>query len=75
MNEYVIAKYIRLSLDDAISESMSIPNQRVLLDRHIESLGIANGEVLEFVEACDILEPKSKNPVISRDSAILVQIL
>jgi len=50
MNEYVIAKYMRLSLDDAISESMSIPNQNVLLDRHIESLGIASSEVLEFVD-------------------------
>lgn len=47
MSEYVIAKYIRLSLDDAISESLSIPNQRALLDRHIESLGIPNGRVLK----------------------------
>jgi len=50
MNEYIIAKYIRLSIDDAISESLSIPNQRALLDSHIESLGIPDSEVLEFVD-------------------------
>ena len=47
---YVIAKYIRLSLDDAVSDSLSIPNQRVLLDRYIDSLDIPNSEVLEFVD-------------------------
>jgi DNA invertase Pin-like site-specific DNA recombinase len=50
MNEYVIAKYIRLSLDDAISESLSIPHQRLLLDEYIEELDIPNAEVLEFVD-------------------------
>jgi hypothetical protein len=49
MNEYVIAKYIRLSQDDAVSESQSIPNQRLLLDSHIEDLDIPNAQVLEFV--------------------------
>ncbi|MCL2853591.1 MAG: recombinase family protein [Defluviitaleaceae bacterium] len=50
MNEYVIAKYIRLSLDDAVTESMSIPHQHLLLDKHIEGLDIPNAEVLEFVD-------------------------
>jgi DNA invertase Pin-like site-specific DNA recombinase len=50
MNEYVIAKYIRLSQDDAVSESQSIPNQRLLLDSHIEDLDIPNAQVLEFVD-------------------------
>ena len=50
MSNYVIAKYIRLSLDDAVSDSLSIPNQRALLDRCIESLDIPNSEVLEFVD-------------------------
>jgi DNA invertase Pin-like site-specific DNA recombinase len=50
MSEYGIAKYIRLSLDDAVSDSLSIPNQRALLDRHIDSLDIPNAEVLEFVD-------------------------
>lgn len=50
MSEYVIAKYIRLSQDDAVSDSLSIPNQHALLDRHIDSLEIPNSEVLEFVD-------------------------
>ena len=33
MAAYKIAKYIRLSIDDAKSESMSIENQRALLAR------------------------------------------
>jgi DNA invertase Pin-like site-specific DNA recombinase len=50
VNECVIAKYIRLSRDDAFSESLSIPNQRALLDSHIESLDMPDAEVLEFVD-------------------------
>jgi DNA invertase Pin-like site-specific DNA recombinase len=50
MNEYVIAKYIRLSQNDAVSESLSIPHQRLLLDRHIDGLDIPNAVVLEFVD-------------------------
>jgi len=50
MNEYVIGKYIRLSQDDAISESLSIPHQRLLLDSHIEKLDIPGAKVLEFVD-------------------------
>lgn len=50
MREYVIAKYIRLSVDDAISESLSIPNQHLLLDRHIAALDIPNNTVIEFVD-------------------------
>ena len=50
MNEYVIAKYIRLSMDDAISESLSIPNQHLLLDRHIDSLDLPNVTVMDFVD-------------------------
>jgi len=50
MNEYVIGKYIRLSQDDAVSESMSIPHQRLLLDRHIEKLDLPCAKVLEFVD-------------------------
>jgi len=50
MNEYVIAKYIRLSRDDAVSESLSILNQRALLDRHIEQSEIFYTNVLEFVD-------------------------
>ena len=50
MNEYVIAKYLRLSQDDAISESMSIPHQRLMLDEFIDELSIPNITVLEFVD-------------------------
>lgn len=48
--KYTIAKYIRLSLEDAKYDSLSIPNQRLLLDRHIDSLDIEGAEILEF---CD----------------------
>ena len=50
MSDYVIAKYIRLSLDDTVSDSLSIPNQHALLDRHIDSLDIPNVKILEFVD-------------------------
>jgi DNA invertase Pin-like site-specific DNA recombinase len=50
MSEYVIAKYIRLSFDDAVTDSLSIPNQHLLLDRHIEDMEIPNATVLEFVD-------------------------
>ncbi|MDR0223267.1 MAG: recombinase family protein [Oscillospiraceae bacterium] len=50
MSKYIIAKYIRLSVDDGITESLSIPNQRLMLDRHIDELEIPNAEVLEFVD-------------------------
>ena len=50
MNDCVIAKYLRLSQDDAISESMSIPHQRLLLDEFIDEASIPNTTVLEFVD-------------------------
>ena len=50
MAKYTLVKYIRLSVDDGISESLSIPNQRLILDRHIEELGIDDIEVLEMVD-------------------------
>jgi len=50
MNEYVFAKYIRLSRDDAESASLSIPNQHMMLDKLIEEMGMDNVKVLEFVD-------------------------
>jgi DNA invertase Pin-like site-specific DNA recombinase len=50
MGNYVIAKYIRLSLDDAQTDSMSIENQRLMLNRHIADLDIPNAEVIELVD-------------------------
>ena len=47
---FVIAKYIRLSLDDGITESLSIPHQHMLLDAHIDELEIPNATVIEFVD-------------------------
>jgi DNA invertase Pin-like site-specific DNA recombinase len=49
-SEYIIAKYIRLSLDDGITESLSIPNQHMILDAHIDELEISNASVIEFVD-------------------------
>jgi len=46
----IIAKYIRLSLDDGITESLSIPNQHMILDAHIDELEIPNATVMEFVD-------------------------
>jgi len=48
--DYIIAKYIRLSMDEAQSDSMSIENQRLLLDKHIADMDINNASVLEFVD-------------------------
>ena len=50
MSDYVIAKYLRLSQDDAVSESMSIPHQRMMLDEFLEELNIHNATALEFVD-------------------------
>ena len=49
MVEQTIAKYIRLSLDDAKTDSLSIENQRLLLDEYILNSDM-DGEVLEFVD-------------------------
>ena len=49
MLEYVIAKYKRISLDDKITESMSIFNQNLILDRHISELPeFTNAKILGF---------------------------
>ena len=50
MADYVIAKYIRLSVEDSQTDSRSIPNQRLILDRHIAAMGIGGAEILEFVD-------------------------
>ena len=50
MSEYVIAKYIRLSLDDTQTDSVSIDTQRRVLDAHIAELDIPNAKVMEFVD-------------------------
>ncbi len=50
MGRKVYAKYIRLSLEDEKYDSLSIENQRGILDAHIASLGATGIEVLEFVD-------------------------
>ncbi len=50
VDRYVIAIYIRLSIDDTKVESMSIDSQRKILVRYAENLGIHNMEILEFVD-------------------------
>jgi DNA invertase Pin-like site-specific DNA recombinase len=47
---YVVAKYIRLSIEDGKSESMSIENQRLLLDGYIAAMDESDIEVMEFVD-------------------------
>lgn len=51
MHRYVIALYIRLSLEDAKYDSMSIENQRLILREKALSLtGCDDTEILEFVD-------------------------
>ena len=50
MRKYVIAKYIRLSIEDLKSDSMSIENQRILLDGYIADMDTPSPEILEFVD-------------------------
>jgi DNA invertase Pin-like site-specific DNA recombinase len=50
MGEYTIAKYIMLSLDDNITDSMSIENQRLILDKYIANMDIPNARILEMVD-------------------------
>lgn len=50
MSKYVIAMYIRLSVEDAKTDSLSIPNQRLLLGRHIDTLEQNDIEIMEFVD-------------------------
>jgi len=45
-SEYIIAKYIRLSLDDGVTESLSIPNQHMILDAYIDELESPNATVI-----------------------------
>ncbi len=49
-DEYVIAKYLRLSIEDEKTESLSIENQHLLLDAFIDELDIPNAKVLTFVD-------------------------
>ncbi len=50
VDKYVVAIYLRLSIDDKKVESMSIDSQRKLLIEYADNLGIDNIEIIEFVD-------------------------
>lgn len=51
MRNYVIALYIRLSVEDFKTESLSIPNQKLILCEKAMSLPEwDNSEILEFID-------------------------
>jgi len=48
---YVIALYIRLSIEDSKVDSMSIENQKIVLHQYVDTMkDVKNVEVLEFVD-------------------------
>ena len=48
---YVIALYIRLSVEDCKVDSLSVENQKVALHQYVDTTeGLENAEVLEFVD-------------------------
>ena len=50
MCKYVIAIYLRLSIDDKKVESMSIESQRQLLRKTATDLPMENIEIVEYVD-------------------------
>ena len=51
MKKYMIALYIRLSLEDAKTDSMSISSQRSILREYASELPeYTNAELMEFVD-------------------------
>ena len=51
MQSYVIALYIRLSLEDSKYDSLSIENQRLVLHEYAASMPVAaDAEIIEFVD-------------------------
>ncbi len=50
MDKYIIAIYLRLSIDDKKVESMSIESQRILLRKHAELLDYDDIEIIEYVD-------------------------
>ena len=51
MSNYSIALYMRLSVEDTLTDSLSIPNQRLILREKAMSLPeYENGELMEFVD-------------------------
>ena len=50
MSKYVIALYIRLSIEDTKVESLSIQNQKIILRKYAETLDETDIKILEFVD-------------------------
>ena len=51
MRKYVIALYIRLSIEDSKVISLSIANQRLALRRYVDQMNdVSHVEVVEFVD-------------------------
>lgn len=50
MEKYVIAKYMRVSIEDTVTESESIHSQSRIIDEHIATLDKHNVETREFID-------------------------
>ena len=50
MSKYVIALYIRLSIEDTKCDSLSIENQKITLHQFVDSHAEENTEILEFID-------------------------
>lgn len=51
MNRYVVALYIRLSIEDSKVESLSVQNQRLALRRYVDCMeDVSHVEVMEFID-------------------------
>ena len=60
MQKYVIALYIRLSIEDYKYDSLSIENQSLVLHEYAASMPEAlNAEIMEFVDAAVIIGLKT----------------
>jgi hypothetical protein len=59
-SDKMTALYCRLSQEDLqAGESMSIQNQKLILQKFADENGLANTQF--FVEACDIIEPNPRS--------------
>lgn len=60
MQKYVIALYIRLSIEDYKYDSLSIENQSLVLHEYAASLPEAlNAEIMEFIDEAVIIGLKT----------------
>ena len=50
MTDYTVAIYLRLSVDDVRSESISIESQRLLLTKYAENMPVQNVKIVEYTD-------------------------